>query len=70
VLHATHVEPVKVTFQHPELAVRAVKIVGYRFACSCGESGSKRDTYALARIDAQAHRSVTDVGEGIAPLDT
>lgn len=62
-LHATHVEPHRIGFDHPELSVRAVRVVGYRFLCSCGERGKSRGTYALARIDAQAHRAVTEIAE-------
>jgi hypothetical protein len=69
VLHRIGVLPVRFTRDHPELQVRAVRIVGYRFVCSCGEEGRTRNTYALARIDAAGHRAVTDVGEGIAPLE-
>jgi hypothetical protein len=69
VLHVTHVEPYRLSYDHPDLRVRAVRVIGYHFVCSCGEVGKKRPTYAGARIDAGAHRAVTDDSEGVSPLD-
>jgi hypothetical protein len=68
-LHRIGVLPVRFSHFDGELSVTVTRIVGYRMVCSCGESGARRSTYALARIDAQAHRSVSEDGEGIAPLE-
>jgi hypothetical protein len=70
VLHRIGVLPVRFTREVPEWQVRAVRIVGYRMVCSCGERGKVRSTYALGRVDAASHRAVSEDGEGVAPLDT
>jgi hypothetical protein len=60
---------VRVGRDDPDLRVRAVRIVGYRFACSCGHRGQSRPTYALARAASEAHRRERASGEGVAALD-
>jgi hypothetical protein len=69
-LHHIGVLPVRFTYDHPELSVRASRIVGYRMVCTCGERGRVRDTYRRASVDLREHRAVTGDGEGVAPLDT
>jgi hypothetical protein len=69
VLHACRIVPVRVGRDDAELRVRAVRVVGYRFVCSCGATGRSRPTFGLAREAAAEHRREHTGGEGIAPLD-
>jgi hypothetical protein len=69
VLHACRIVPVRVGRDDAELRVRAVRVVGYRFVCSCGATGRSRPTYALARADNADHRRESAGGEGVAALD-
>jgi hypothetical protein len=69
VLHAFRIVPVRVGRDDAELRVRAVRVVGYRFVCSCGARGSSRAVYAVARLDAREHRALAAESEGVASLD-
>jgi hypothetical protein len=69
-LHHIGVLPVRFVYDHPELSVRASRIVGYRMVCTCGERGKVRGSFSGARVDLREHRAATDDGEGVAPLDT
>jgi hypothetical protein len=69
VLHACRIVPVRVGRDDAELRVRAVRVVGYRFICSCGARGKSRAAFAIARLDAREHRAHTAESEGVASLD-
>jgi hypothetical protein len=68
-LHHIGVLPVRFVYDHPELSVRASRIVGYRMVCTCGERGKVRGSFSGARADLREHRAATDDGEGVAPFD-
>ena len=55
-LHHVKVDPVRVLYDDPGLLVRVRRVVGYRYHCSCGETGSSRKFHALARLDGIEHR--------------
>ena len=52
------VEPVRVLYDDPGLLVRVRKGVGFRYVCSCGVTGSRRNSHAVARLDGIEHREV------------
>lgn len=55
-LHRVKVDPVRVSHDDPGLQVRVLRIVGYRFYCTCGEHGRCRVAHAVARLDGIEHR--------------
>lgn len=55
-LHRTSIEPVRFTRDDPDLRVRAVRGVGFRYVCACGVKGARVGSYHQARIDAASHR--------------
>jgi len=69
VLHACRIVPVRVGRDDAELRVRAVRVVGYRFVCSCGARGKSRSAFAVARLDAREHRASAADSERVASLD-
>jgi len=62
VAHTLRVVPVRLRVRSDELAVDAVRGVGFRWVCSCGERGRVETTVAIARVAGREHRSVADQG--------
>jgi hypothetical protein len=56
VLHLFKIEPLRIRYDSDVLNVRAVRGVGYRFRCECGEQGKRCETWIGARLDGLAHR--------------
>lgn len=58
VAHHVAVVPVRLRVRLDELAVDAVRGVGFRWTCSCGERGRVERSVSLARAGGRDHRSL------------
>ncbi|HEY4441656.1 MAG TPA: hypothetical protein VGN14_14450 [Candidatus Elarobacter sp.] len=57
VLHAVSVYPVRIRLRSDELSVDALRGVGFRWVCSCGERGRVERSVRLARAAGKEHRA-------------
>lgn len=55
--HHLSVVPVRLRVRLDDLRVDAVRGVGYRWVCSCGERGRVERSVAIARAAGRAHRA-------------
>jgi hypothetical protein len=56
IVHRVTVHPIRVRIVDADIQTTRLRGVGFRFVCSCGAIGGRRDNRGAAAIDAAAHR--------------